>query len=546
MYRYFSDSRTGGWSDAMDYAPVQLGYWNCQDSAPSSAAHLASESSGSGAINYTRIVEQSKESRLYGGQSHCPNCRCFISSLMDVSKFALNPTFPRYGLCYRANCYKADYLQIAIRSQFNNRIDWYKCPVNGGKLYIPGYTGAFHCPKATKFCSQEEISGVKYPETVLWLEWLFWSVVFAIPFSLGCTCLYDGPRRWLTRKTKRCCGVGVFVKRRQLPSSPTSGDDSLYSMVLTVPPRRPAVALAMISGVTFAAGAVSFGICVGYTYNVIVRAITTPFLALSMYLMIVSVLGAVAAFKRAHGVSSLLLAYFYLNILAVILLLWGVIWAFGFTDTLRLYVDKNWTVMSELFQCCYNLRDAYDVQVDSVTETLKEWVLVVGIGAVCIKLLLIVALVITGWIVRPYMLISVSYYVFNNVLLFAGVIVTVVAVVLMSEGDEDSLYAQSFVTVGLYLIATTVFGLYAVSKKRPTFVFIHAGLMAVLTSFAAFATSYSLEQVSQAPALASSVSTHTLKVSLSCFPSHGFPLLRPPTSPVSTAVDRGFAVRRVS
>jgi hypothetical protein len=58
----------------------------------------------------------------------------------------------RYGLCYRSNCYKADYLQVAIQSQLTNRIDWYKCPTKGGKLYIPGYTGAFHCPVAECTC----------------------------------------------------------------------------------------------------------------------------------------------------------------------------------------------------------------------------------------------------------------------------------------------------------------------------------------------------------------------------------------------------------
>lgn len=112
MYQYFKDPGQGGWSDAMDFAPVQLGYWNCQDAAPSAASLNALAESAGAPINYTRIVEQSKETKLFGGQSHCPNCRCFTSSLMDLSKFSLNPKFPRYGLCYRANCYKADYLQV--------------------------------------------------------------------------------------------------------------------------------------------------------------------------------------------------------------------------------------------------------------------------------------------------------------------------------------------------------------------------------------------------------------------------------------------------
>ncbi len=144
----------GGWSDAMDFVPVRNAYWNCQDSEPSPTRVVAEGSDGGGvgvggtSANVTVLQERATESKLFGGQSHCPNCRCFISSLLDLTKLSLDPAFPRYGLCYRSNCYTANYLQVAVRSQLTNRIDWYKCPPAGGKLHIPGYTGALHCPVA--------------------------------------------------------------------------------------------------------------------------------------------------------------------------------------------------------------------------------------------------------------------------------------------------------------------------------------------------------------------------------------------------------------
>ena len=64
-------------------------------------------------------------------------CRCFISSLLSITSFNFNPTFPTLGLCYRMNCYKPDYLQVAIVDPFAKELFWYKCPPGGGKIYIP-------------------------------------------------------------------------------------------------------------------------------------------------------------------------------------------------------------------------------------------------------------------------------------------------------------------------------------------------------------------------------------------------------------------------
>jgi hypothetical protein len=69
------------------------------------------------------------------------------------------------------NCYKPDYLQIAIKGQLGKASYWYKCPSEGGKLYIPGFTGAFHCPVATTFCAvSAPIAYVTSRDLVIWLS----------------------------------------------------------------------------------------------------------------------------------------------------------------------------------------------------------------------------------------------------------------------------------------------------------------------------------------------------------------------------------------
>jgi hypothetical protein len=35
------------------------------------------------------------------------------------------------------NCFRRNYLQVAFVDPFVRKLFWYKCPRNGGKLYIP-------------------------------------------------------------------------------------------------------------------------------------------------------------------------------------------------------------------------------------------------------------------------------------------------------------------------------------------------------------------------------------------------------------------------
>jgi hypothetical protein len=86
----------------MDYAPVSMGYWNCgfEDfvaGIKSNGTELEGRTTGP-SVDSTVV----KQLSLLGGQSRCPTCRCFLSSLKEVSRSHLfNPLFPTYGMCYR-------------------------------------------------------------------------------------------------------------------------------------------------------------------------------------------------------------------------------------------------------------------------------------------------------------------------------------------------------------------------------------------------------------------------------------------------------------
>jgi hypothetical protein len=154
---------TGGYNDAMDYLPVPVGYWNCM--FPQAGSNKSS-GGGDSSFSLSSISQKfgsASDMSKFGGQSFCPTCRCFNSSLKDMTLGNVTTLSPRYGLCYRTNCARPDYLQVGFRRQ-GGSVSWYRCPAAGGNIYIPGFTGSFGCPIAMQFCLLEKISAVRFKE----------------------------------------------------------------------------------------------------------------------------------------------------------------------------------------------------------------------------------------------------------------------------------------------------------------------------------------------------------------------------------------------
>ena len=216
---YFGDPSQGGYNSAMDFAPIRVGYWSCSHQSMSKGSEIGDQ----GAMHKLQKFLNGgteEEMNLYGGQDHCPECRCFSSSLTDLrnmkaqreggTRFSLQ----RFGLCYPANCYAENGLQFGV--MFNNIAKsgryWYSCPEEGGAVLIPGLYGTMYCPPAREFCKFEEISGVKYTETSVVLEWVYLAVAVTIPLLLlvGMCCCRQA-------FVGACCGQTekVYVLRKR-------------------------------------------------------------------------------------------------------------------------------------------------------------------------------------------------------------------------------------------------------------------------------------------------------------------------------------------
>jgi len=310
---------TGGYNDAMDYMPVPVGYWNCmfpQQGSNSTARREDGFSLSSIAGSFGQASDMSK----FGGQARCPTCRCMNSSLMEMSSGNLNPQFPRYGLCYRTNCARPDYLQVAIRGQLDSKVYWYRCPPAGGKLYIPGFFGALSCPAATTFCRFENITAIRYQEQDVFTELIFWGAICGavmLAFLMfACPCL----REKSINCSKRLCGARVF--------DPPGGHAEHHHH--GEPPKLPPVparVLCVISTITLLAGIALIALMayIINTTHVITGAI--DILGVGVLLFMLSVAGIQSSRKVAqHGPSCWLLGYFFLTLIVALLILFVVTW----------------------------------------------------------------------------------------------------------------------------------------------------------------------------------------------------------------------------
>jgi hypothetical protein len=206
-------ARTGGFSSALDFLPVPVGYWSCLDGASTNTGDNSStfDSQIQGLVSSLT----SADSQRSGGQEHCESCRCFESSLKEFAA-SLGTTQASdggmSGMCYRVHCVSATHLQIAVRSSLTGQASWYRCPDQGGELSIAGFTGALRCPPAHEICRNEVKSSAAFPETLPWVEWAVWGGAIGLPTLTVLICLVvPACRHCVSRRLKVCCGVSVFV-----------------------------------------------------------------------------------------------------------------------------------------------------------------------------------------------------------------------------------------------------------------------------------------------------------------------------------------------
>lgn len=493
---------TGGFSAAMDYVPVPVGYWSCN--TPTASLNVSSGEASSGLQNFASLFGVSTDMKVLGGQARCPTCRCMQSSLVGVTNGIVGSGVS-YGLCYRTNCYRPDYLQVAIKGQFGSTTAyWYKCPVEGGKVYVVGFTGSIVCPPAREFCAQEAVTGVKYPESNFVYEAIFWGILVGISlvlfFACSCPCIRD---RFIGC-CKRYCGALQFETDYEEDLDPSGRVLSLRAVPsrsdFAAPPKADVSAnrlpgscaswtLFSINTFTLLAGLTMFGLVVYAIYAARIFSIGIPCLGIAILVTFVSFVGWWASRKRAErGPSCWLLTYFFVDALIVILLTWTIAYNLGYAAW-KTTLENNWEALSEYLPASYTAGATRAAQISNAEELIQKQLAALAGIAIAVVLTFVAALVAAGRLVHGSTLAAMTLAICNYIMLFAGVLLTVVGFYLLAREGRAANTISVIATVivsGLYSLLVGAMGIGALFSKRLSVIAVYGVLVVLLLAFSCF------------------------------------------------------------
>eukprot|EP01138_Halocafeteria_seosinensis_P015490 gb/GECG01015808.1/.p1 GENE.gb/GECG01015808.1/~~gb/GECG01015808.1/.p1 ORF type:complete len:1184 (+),score=129.88 gb/GECG01015808.1/:1-3552(+) len=483
MYRYFTQGEVadafsnvdvdtsgievdqlGGFSSSMDYVPIQVRFWNCRDqkAATNGSSRDGSEGGGLDISQFTGGILG--DMSRFGGQEHCRDCRCFISSLRELTSFAFSPQFPEFGLCYRANCFREEYLQVGIRNQLGG-VSWYKCPDGGGKFIIAGFTGAFHCPDARAFCKMEEISGIKYPETDPLFELIFFSVLGGIILIFTCICCGPNWRNKMVAKTKRACGVTLFFHHSQDLSSDSIKRERPFAQV-----PHHGTGLGLLALNTFMTG-IGLSIIGLGIYGMIEGLISTssiPLLVGGSLISAISIMGMISGRKPSYGPSCCAAVYYYLALGGVLLVLWFIGYSILFPGSWDTHVEENIGVYTDMFPNSFDEDAQTPEQAKQIADTLRgNLAVIIGILA-ALFVFYSMNLVLLTKILEARNVVAMNYTFMNNASWVMGLVCATVGILFMvfqgTFAGEESIPIM-LIVLGLFVFVTGVTGTLGAFKK---------------------------------------------------------------------------------
>lgn len=457
---------SGGFSDAMDFQPVPVGFWSCMYPSMKTNASSGGGDSGSLVSKLTNLFATPADMAAFGGQSRCPNCRCLQSSLIELSKGGIQTSFPEYGLCYRTNCYRQDYLQVAVMGSLIELTDdfsfWYMCPPEGGKLYIPGYMGSLQCPRAVDFCKYEVVTGILYPEQNRTLEVVFWGILGGIILLIFMVCTCRCCRVPVVLCMKRCCGVLVF----DIPQEVDEKGERLDKPGLKYP--CASRTLGIVNLLVFFAG---LAIVAGASMVVFAGSTVYTVISLGLLIMLVSTFGvraSTALSESGSGPSCALLMFFLSDLVLMTCLAFTAVYIFAFADFNSL-IEKNFDKLTTLFNvnsiCASCTREQ---QIAAVKAVFQQNVAAIAGALFAITLMLISAFISSARMIGARTLSSMVIVFSGYVFLAFGIFLIALAGVFASNKAltaVPSLIGMPLAAGVLFLIMS-ILGLVGVFRKN--------------------------------------------------------------------------------
>lgn len=496
-----SGGDTGGSKSSMDYAPVKMGSWHCTDPDVRESEATRGTSSEQRTGVHVEADPDALVALRHNGQTKCPTCRCFTSSLtLDVWGYGDNYTKgdPHLGLCYRFNCASLDLLQIGInsgRDGRNSSVEWYKCPSRGGEIFVRGYVGTLHCPPAREFCSAETVSGTAYvgvPDSdtglgvlaALTSSGLASMMIGALVFFTPCL----ASRALSCFTCKRWCGVTHFNSRGKLdhdavpdpdehpwtPYAPSEkvlmDKDGEIDVSRASKLRRAANLLSTISAnVGFTALIWTGFLGIGYFWEGTPRSVAgaTFFLTMGASVVGFSMLGwRTARSKRVGAANCGAVGFWFGLFLSAGMYLYLVAFAVIYPTTLSRAIYRMWPTLVQSLPSGAITQSL--IEEERADQILAEYAVGVALFMIVAGILLILQVsavrVIVGWRV----LVATTYSLINHLIVGAGAVFFAVAAHLSTFGAAGLTFPASeagVVVMGLYCIVAAVYAQYAVFTK---------------------------------------------------------------------------------
>jgi hypothetical protein len=141
-YRYFGDSKTGGW-EPVDYCPVTMSY--------SSSSYYFSGNCINGEIDEHDIYYPYPSSL---GFKISDSSICIQSSLIKSNDRSLSLFAFERAMCHKITCNTQD---KTINVDIGESI--IQCPTNGGYMEVNGYNGTIRCPPFYRVCTSSTYVG---------------------------------------------------------------------------------------------------------------------------------------------------------------------------------------------------------------------------------------------------------------------------------------------------------------------------------------------------------------------------------------------------
>jgi len=346
----------GGYQASMDYVPVPVGYWSCMYSDASTGANASQAGDTASAVSQaTGFFKAQLSSVTVGGQARCPTCRCMQTRLSAPATYAATLTLPNLGGCYRMNCYRPDYLQVAIlgatagiTSSFSF---WYSCPPAGGKLFVPGFLGSLTCPPAASFCAGQAVSGVLFPEQDLFSVLVFYGAIGVLCLVAFVVTCFRRARNCCLSRCEACTAVTAFEPRLD------AEERERLHLKLPPPPAVPALPYAVLrfgSALTLLLGLAALVTACVATSSAVTDALTST-IAVCCVVVVFGALGFSAADLRPHRrPPCTIIVFFYGALVLSVLLLWISVYAAAFesySSVAARYYDRLQTVFNTVAVC---------------------------------------------------------------------------------------------------------------------------------------------------------------------------------------------------